>query len=275
MRTESTRRSDLPSRRFGCRISVPIYVNIPMKRRFKAIWRTGGNWRTALRYAGDITASHLPTDGYHQAGFGSRTAAQTTPLMLLTGAVRGKARIWRQRNVYRCRYDEGHRRPANRRFRRMRRKPLSSHLPVNLPDCSRGRTMRNFASMSRRRSTRLRRLFPCGNFAGSSITGWDWKTTPRMMAAKIATNGVASSERSAVFSARHAAVCPSYRHEGCSIWFGEVQVLSVPVHLGLVKLPEEMAPYVARMVSSSARTGQGPPWLTAASSAGTEPCIST
>ena len=129
--------------------------------------------------------------------------------------------------------------------RRMRRKPVKVLLPVNLRGLFPSRTMRNFASyVTPEIDPRLGDYSPLRKFAGSSITGWDWKTTPRMMAAKIATN--VASERSAVLRVMPLFV-KNIAMKAVFDLVGECKSCLCLSNLGLVKLPEEMAPYVARM----------------------------
>ena len=128
--------------------------------------------------------------------------------------------------------------------RRRRRRPVKVLLPVNLRRMFPSRTLRNFASyVTPEIDPRL------GDYTFDEICSvvhyrMGLENDPRMMAAKIATN--VASERSPVLR-----VMPLFiKNAAMRIVFdmvGECKSCLCLSNLGLVQLPEEMAPYVARM----------------------------
>ena len=201
-----------------------------------------------LRYAGDITASRREQTAYHLSGTPEPDGfLNLTTLMLPVAAVKEKARelgvsvtefIAAVMMKAICDLQ------AEQVPRRMRRKPVKVLLPVNLRGLFPRRTLRKFASCVKREiEPRL------GDYSLSEICKivhyrMGLENDPRMMAAKIATN--VASERSPVLR-----VMPLFiKNLAMKAVFdlvGECKSCLCLSNLGAVRLPQAMAPYVARM----------------------------
>ena len=201
-----------------------------------------------LRYAGDITASRSEQTAYHLSGTPEPDGfLNLTTLMLPVAAVKEKARAFGASVtefiaavMMKAICDL----QAEQVPRRMRRKPVKVLLPVNLRGLFPSRTLRNFASyVTPEIDPRL------GEYSLSEICKivhyrMGLENDPRMMAAKIATNVV--SERSPVLR-----VMPLFiKNLAMKAVFdlvGECKSCLCLSNLGAVRLPQAMAPYVARM----------------------------
>lgn len=201
-----------------------------------------------LRYAGDITASRSEQTAYHLSGTPEPDGfLNLTTLMLPVAAVKEKSRelgvsvtefIAAVMMKAICDLQ------AEQVPRRMRRKPVKVLLPVNLRGLFPSRTLRNFASyVTPEIDPRL------GEYSLSEICKivhyrMGLENDPRMMAAKIATN--VASERSPVLR-----VMPLFiKNLAMKAVFdlvGECKSCLCLSNLGAVRLPQAMAPYVARM----------------------------
>ena len=201
-----------------------------------------------LRYAGDITASRSEQTAYHLSGTPEPDGfLNLTTLMLPVAAVKEKARAFGASVtefiaavMMKAICDL----QAEQVPRRMRRKPVKVLLPVNLRGLFPSRTLRNFASyVTPEIDPRL------GEYSLSEICKivhyrMGLENDPRMMAAKIATN--VASERSPVLR-----VMPLFiKNLAMKAVFdlvGECKSCLCLSNLGAVRLPQVMAPYVARM----------------------------
>ena len=201
-----------------------------------------------LRYAGDITASRSEQTAYHLSGTPEPDGfLNLTTLMLPVAAVKEKARAFGASVtefiaavMMKAICDL----QAEQVPRRMRRKPVKVLLPVNLRGLFPSRTLRNFASyVTPEIDPRL------GEYSLSEICKivhyrMGLENDPRMMAAKIATN--VASERSPVLR-----VMPLFiKNLAMKAVFdlvGECKSCLCLSNLGAVRLPQAMAPYVARM----------------------------
>ena len=201
-----------------------------------------------LRYAGDITASRSEQTAYHLSGTPEPDGfLNLTTLMLPVAAVKEKARAFGASItefiaavMMKAICDL----QAEQVPRRMRRKPVKVLLPVNLRGLFPSRTLRNFASyVTPEIDPRL------GEYSLSEICKivhyrMGLENDPRMMAAKIATN--VASERSPVLR-----VMPLFiKNLAMKAVFdlvGECKSCLCLSNLGAVRLPQAMAPYVARM----------------------------
>ncbi len=201
-----------------------------------------------LRYAGDITASRSEQTAYHLSGTPEPDGfLNLTTLMLPVAAVKEKSRelgvsvtefIAAVMMKAICDLQ------AEQVPRRMRRKPVKVLLPVNLRGLFPSRTLRNFASyVTPEIDPRL------GDYSLQEICRivhyrMGLENDPRMMAAKIATN--VASERSPVLR-----VMPLFiKNLAMKAVFdlvGECKSCLCLSNLGAVRLPQAMAPYVARM----------------------------
>ena len=201
-----------------------------------------------LRYAGDITASRKEQTAYHLSGTPEPDGfLNLTTLMLPVAAVKEKSRelgvsvtefIAAVMMKAICDLQ------AEQVPRRMRRKPVKVLLPVNLRGLFPSRTLRNFASyVTPEIDPRL------GDYSLQEICRivhyrMGLENDPRMMAAKIATN--VASERSPVLR-----VMPLFiKNLAMKAVFdlvGECKSCLCLSNLGAVRLPQAMAPYVARM----------------------------
>ena len=201
-----------------------------------------------LRYAGDITASRSEQTAYHLSGTPEPDGfLNLTTLMLPVAAVKEKSRelgvsvtefIAAVMMKAICDLQ------AEQVPRRMRRKPVKVLLPVNLRGLFPSRTLRNFASyVTPEIDPRL------GDYSLPEICQivhhrMGLENDPRMMAAKIATN--VASERSPVLR-----VMPLFiKNLAMKAVFdlvGECKSCLCLSNLGAVRLPQAMAPYVARM----------------------------
>ena len=201
-----------------------------------------------LRYAGDITASRAEQTAYHMSGTPEPDGfLNLTTLMLPVPAVKEKAKEF---GVSVTEFIAAVMMKAisdlqNEKVpRRMRRKPVKVLLPVNLRGLFPSRTMRNFASyVTPEIDPRL------GDYSLAEICRivhyrMGLENDPRMMAAKIATN--VASERSAVLRVMPLFV-KNIAMKAVFDLVGECKSCLCLSNLGLVRLPEEMAPYVARM----------------------------
>ena len=201
-----------------------------------------------LRYAGDITASRSEQTAYHLSGTPEPDGfLNLTTLMLPVAAVKEKARAFGASVtefiaavMMKAICDL----QAEQVPRRMRRKPVKVLLPVNLRGLFPSRTLRNFASyVTPEIDPRL------GDYSLPEICKivhyrMGLENDPRMMAAKIATN--VASERSPVLR-----VMPLFiKNLAMKAVFdlvGECKSCLCLSNLGAVRLPQAMAPYVARM----------------------------
>ena len=201
-----------------------------------------------LRYAGDITASRSEQTAYHLSGTPEPDGfLNLTTLMLPVAAVKEKARAFGASVtefiaavMMKAICDL----QAEQVPRRMRRKPVKVLLPVNLRGLFPSRTLRNFASyVTPEIDPRL------GEYSLPEICKivhyrMGLENDPRMMAAKIATN--VASERSPVLR-----VMPLFiKNLAMKAVFdlvGECKSCLCLSNLGAVRLPQAMAPYVARM----------------------------
>ena len=201
-----------------------------------------------LRYAGDITASRSEQTAYHLSGTPEPDGfLNLTTLMLPVAAVKEKARAFGASVtefiaavMMKAICDL----QAEQVPRRMRRKPVKVLLPVNLRGLFPSRTLRNYASyVTPEIDPRL------GEYSLSEICKivhyrMGLENDPRMMAAKIATN--VASERSPVLR-----VMPLFiKNLAMKAVFdlvGECKSCLCLSNLGAVRLPQAMAPYVARM----------------------------
>ena len=201
-----------------------------------------------LRYAGDITASRSEQTAYHLSGTPEPDGfLNLTTLMLPVAAVKEKSRAlgvsvteFIAAVMMKAICDL----QAEQVPRRMRRKPVKVLLPVNLRGLFPSRTLRNFASyVTPEIDPRL------GGYSLQEICRivhyrMGLENDPRMMAAKIATN--VASERSPVLR-----VMPLFiKNLAMKAVFdlvGECKSCLCLSNLGAVRLPQAMAPYVARM----------------------------
>ena len=201
-----------------------------------------------LRYAGDITASRSEQTAYHLSGTPEPDGfLNLTTLMRPVAAVKATARAFGASVtefiaavMMKAICDL----QAEQVPRRMRRKPVKVLLPVNLRGLFPSRTLRNFASyVTPEIDPRL------GEYSLSEICKivhyrMGLENDPRMMAAKIATN--VASERSPVLR-----VMPLFiKNLAMKAVFdlvGECKSCLCLSNLGAVRLPQAMAPYVARM----------------------------
>ena len=201
-----------------------------------------------LRYAGDITASRSEQTAYHLSGTPEPDGfLNLTTLMLPVAAVKEKARAFGASVtefiaavMMKAICDL----QAEQVPRRMRRKPVKVLLPVNLRGLFPSRTLRNFASyVTPEIDPRL------GEYSLSEICKivhyrMGLENDPRMMAAKIATN--VASERSPVLR-----VMPLFiKNLAMKAVFdlvGECKSCLCLSNLGAVRLPQALAPYVARL----------------------------
>ena len=201
-----------------------------------------------LRYAGDITASRAEQTAYHMSGTPEPDGfLNLTTLMLPVPAVKEKAKEF---GVSVTEFIAAVMMKAisdlqNEKVpRRMRRKPVKVLLPVNLRGLFPSRTMRNFASyVTPEIDPRL------GDYSLAEICRivhyrMGLENDPRMMAAKIATN--VASERSAVLRVMPLFV-KNIAMKAVFDLVGECKSCLCLSNLGVVRLPEVMAPYVARM----------------------------
>ena len=201
-----------------------------------------------LRYAGDITASRAEQTAYHLSGTPEPDGfLNLTTLMLPVPAVKEKAKefgVSVTEFIAAVMMKAISDLQAEKVPRRMRRKPVKVLLPVNLRGLFPSRTMRNFASyVTPEIDPRL------GDYSLAEICRivhyrMGLENDPRMMAAKIATN--VASERSAVLRVMPLFV-KNIAMKAVFDLVGECKSCLCLSNLGLVKLPEEMAPYVARM----------------------------
>ena len=201
-----------------------------------------------LRYAGDITASRAEQTAYHLSGTPEPDGfLNLTTLMLPVDAVKEKAKefgVSVTEFIAAVMMKAISDLQAEKVPRRMRRKPVKVLLPVNLRGLFPSRTMRNFASyITPEIDPRL------GDYSLAEICRivhyrMGLENDPRMMAAKIATN--VASERSAVLRVMPLFV-KNIAMKAVFDLVGECKSCLCLSNLGLVKLPEEMAPYVARM----------------------------
>ena len=201
-----------------------------------------------LRYAGDITASRAEQTAYHLRGTPEPDGfLNLTTLMLPVPAVKEKAKefgVSVTEFIAAVMMKAISDLQAEKVPRRMRRKPVKVLLPVNLRGLFPSRTMRNFASyVTPEIDPRL------GDYSLAEICRivhyrMGLENDPRMMAAKIATN--VASERSAVLRVMPLFV-KNIAMKAVFDLVGECKSCLCLSNLGLVKLPEEMAPYVARM----------------------------
>ena len=201
-----------------------------------------------LRYAGDITASRSEQTAYHLSGTPEPDGfLNLTTLMLPVAAVKEKSRelgvsvtefIAAVMMKAICDLQ------AEQVPRRMRRKPVKVLLPVNLRGLFPSRTLRNFASyVTPEIDPRL------GDYSLSEICKivhyrMGLENDPRMMAAKIATN--VASERSPVLRVMPLFV-KNLAMKAVFDLVGECKSCLCLSNLGAVRLPQAMAPYVARM----------------------------
>ena len=201
-----------------------------------------------LRYAGQITASRKEQTAYHLSGTPEPDGfLDLTTLMLPVDAVKAKAKEF---GVSVTEFIAAVMMKAisdlqtEKVPRRMRRRPVKVLLPVNLRGLFPSRTLRNFASyVTPEIDPRL------GDYSLAEICRivhyrMGLENDPRMMAAKIATN--VASERSAVLRVMPLFV-KNIAMKAVFDLVGECKSCLCLSNLGLVKLPEEMAPYVARM----------------------------
>ena len=201
-----------------------------------------------LRYAGDITASRTEQTAYHLSGTPEPDGfLNLTTLMLPVSAVKEKAKefgVSVTEFIAAVMMKAISDLQAEKVPRRMRRKPVKVLLPVNLRGLFPSRTMRNFASyVTPEIDPRL------GEYSLAEICRivhyrMGLENDPRMMAAKIATN--VASERSAVLRVMPLFV-KNIAMKAVFDLVGECKSCLCLSNLGLVRLPEEMAPYVARM----------------------------
>ena len=201
-----------------------------------------------LRYAGDITASRSEQTAYHLSGTPEPDGfLNLTTLMLPVAAVKEKARAFGASVtefiaavMMKAICDL----QAEQVPRRMRRKPVKVLLPVNLRGLFPSRTLRNFASyVTPEIAPRL------GEYSLSEICKivhyrMGLENDPRMMAAKIATN--VASERSPVLRVMPLFV-KNLAMKAVFDLVGECKSCLCLSNLGAVRLPQAMAPYVARM----------------------------
>ena len=201
-----------------------------------------------LRYAGDITASRSEQTAYHLSGTPEPDGfLNLTTLMLPVAAVKEKARAFGASVtefiaavMMKAICDL----QAEQVPRRMRRKPVKVLLPVNLRGLFPSRTLRNFASyVTPEIDPRL------GEYSLSEICKivhyrMGLENDPRMMAAKIATN--VASERSPVLRVMPLFV-KNLAMKAVFDLVGECKSCLCLSNLGAVRLPQAMAPYVARM----------------------------
>ena len=201
-----------------------------------------------LRYAGDITASRAEQTAYHMSGTPEPDGfLDLTTLMLPVDAVKAKAKEF---GVSVTEFIAAVMMKAisdlqNEKVpRRMRRKPVKVLLPVNLRGLFPSRTLRNFASyVTPEIDPRL------GDYSLAEICKivhyrMGLENDARMMAAKIATN--VASERSAVLRAMPLFI-KNIAMKAVFDLVGECKSCLCLSNLGLVQLPDAMAPYVARM----------------------------
>ena len=201
-----------------------------------------------LRYAGDITASRAEQTAYHLSGTPEPDGfLDLTTLMLPVDAVKAKAKEF---GVSVTEFIAAVMMKAisdlqtEKVPRRMRRRPVKVLLPVNLRGLFPSRTLRNFASyVTPEIDPRL------GDYSLAEICKivhyrMGLENDARMMAAKIATN--VASERSAVLRAMPLFI-KNIAMKAVFDLVGECKSCLCLSNLGLVQLPDAMAPYVARM----------------------------
>ena len=201
-----------------------------------------------LRYAGQITASRKEQTAYHLSGTPEPDGfLDLTTLMLPVDAVKAKAKEF---GVSVTEFIAAVMMKAisdlqtEKVPRRMRRRPVKVLLPVNLRGLFPSRTLRNFASyVTPEIDPRL------GDYSLAEICKivhyrMGLENDARMMAAKIATN--VASERSAVLRAMPLFI-KNIAMKAVFDLVGECKSCLCLSNLGLVQLPDAMAPYVARM----------------------------
>ena len=201
-----------------------------------------------LRYAGQITASRKEQTAYHLSGTPEPDGfLDLTTLMLPVDAVKAKAKEF---GVSVTEFIAAVMMKAISDLqtenvpRRMRRRPVKVLLPVNLRGLFPSRTLRNFASyVTPEIDPRL------GDYSLAEICRivhyrMGLENDARMMAAKIATN--VASERSAVLRAMPLFI-KNIAMKAVFDLVGECKSCLCLSNLGLVQLPDAMAPYVARM----------------------------
>ena len=201
-----------------------------------------------LRYAGQITASRKEQTAYHLSGTPEPDGfLDLTTLMLPVDAVKAKAKEF---GVSVTEFIAAVMMKAisdlqtEKVPRRMRRQPVKVLLPVNLRGLFPSRTLRNFASyVTPEIDPRL------GDYSLAEICKivhyrMGLENDARMMAAKIATN--VASERSAVLRAMPLFI-KNIAMKAVFDLVGECKSCLCLSNLGLVQLPDAMAPYVARM----------------------------
>ena len=201
-----------------------------------------------LRYAGQITASRKEQTAYHLSGTPEPDGfLDLTTLMLPVDAVKAKAKEF---GVSVTEFIAAVMMKAisdlqtEKVPRRMRRRPVKVLLPVNLRGLFPSRTLRNFASyVTPEIDPRL------GDYSLAEICKIVYyrmglENDARMMAAKIATN--VASERSAVLRAMPLFI-KNIAMKAVFDLVGECKSCLCLSNLGLVQLPDAMAPYVARM----------------------------
>ena len=201
-----------------------------------------------LRYAGDVAASRAESTAYHLSGTPEPDGfLDLTTLMLPVDAVKAKAKEF---GVSVTEFIAAVMMKAisdlqtEKVPRRMRRRPVKVLLPVNLRGLFPSRTLRNFASyVTPEIDPRL------GDYSLAEICKivhyrMGLENDARMMAAKIATN--VASERSAVLRAMPLFI-KNIAMKAVFDLVGECKSCLCLSNLGLVQLPDAMAPYVARM----------------------------
>ena len=214
----------------------------------KGGWLAEDNLRCFLRYAGQITASRKEQTAYHLSGTPEPDGfLDLTTLMLPVDAVKAKAKEF---GVSVTEFIAAVMMKAisdlqtEKVPRRMRRRPVKVLLPVNLRGLFPSRTLRNFASyVTPEIDPRL------GDYSLAEICKivhyrMGLENDARMMAAKIATN--VASERSAVLRAMPLFI-KNIAMKAVFDLVGECKSCLCLSNLGLVQLPDAMAPYVARM----------------------------
>ena len=201
-----------------------------------------------LRYAGDVKASRREATAWHLSGTPEPDGfLDLTTLMLPVDAVKAKAKEF---GVSVTEFIAAVMMKAisdlqtEKVPRRMRRRPVKVLLPVNLRGLFPSRTLRNFASyVTPEIDPRL------GDYSLAEICKivhyrMGLENDARMMAAKIATN--VASERSAVLRAMPLFI-KNIAMKAVFDLVGECKSCLCLSNLGLVQLPDAMAPYVARM----------------------------
>ncbi len=201
-----------------------------------------------LRYAGSVHASRSEATAYQLSGTPEPDGfLNLTTLMIPVGRVKDCAHAHHvsvTELIAAAMMQAICELQAEQTPRRRHRKPVKVLLPVNLRTLFPSRTLRNFASyVTPEIDPRL------GDYTFDEICSLvhHWMglgNDPRQMAAKIATN--VASERSPVLR-----VMPLFiKNVAMRIAFdmvGECKSSLCLSNLGLVKLPEEMAQYVARV----------------------------